>query len=125
MSHKPAGGPRSKNIVEPRVRTGTGSRSARPAGTAQIGIMYGDKATHGDPKGTRYTGERLHNDRTFQPVKFGNEVSLNVGKGGPGTGRTIYKTGTQCQTGPANPGNAPAKGKDILSSFGPDYKARS
>jgi hypothetical protein len=52
-------------------------------------------------------------------------ISNPVSAVGVGGGRTIYKTGTQCQTGPANPGNAPAKGKDILSSFGPDYKARS
>jgi hypothetical protein len=37
----------------------------RPAGVAQIGIMYGDKATHGDPKGTGYTGERLDRGRGY------------------------------------------------------------
>jgi hypothetical protein len=38
-------------------------------------------------------------------VPLGNAVAGNVGKGGPGTGRKLYgKSGSQCQTGPANPG---------------------
>jgi hypothetical protein len=89
--------------VEKSVRTGTGSRSTRPAGVAQIGTSFGNHATN-TRGSTDYTGERLHNDRSFLPVPFGNEVALNVKGGGPGTGRTIYKTGTQCQTG-TNPGN--------------------
>jgi hypothetical protein len=80
---------------EPKIRTGSGSTSTRPAGTAQIGNAWGDHVTHrGDSTG--YRGEKRHGpDRNFQPTKFGNEVALNVGKGGCGTGRTIYKTGTQ------------------------------
>jgi len=104
--HKPGGGIASKQHVSIPVRTGTGSRGTRPAGTAQIGIMWGDKATHGEPSG--YQGERLHNDKSFQPTKFGNEVALNVGKGGCGTGRTIYASGSQSGSaghGSANPGS--------------------
>ena len=103
MSHQPGGGPRSKNVVEPRVRTGTGSRGTRPAGTAQIGIMYGDKATHGEPSG--YTGERLHNDKSFQPVPFGNQVALNSGQR-PGQGRDIHASGSQGTHGSVNRGQA-------------------
>jgi hypothetical protein len=73
----------------------------RPAGVAQIGIMYGDKATHGDPKGSGYKGERLDRGRGYAtPVGPTDNVKA-VGVGG---GRTIYKTGTQCQTG-TNPGS--------------------
>ena len=101
------GGYHSRQHVEKSVRTGTGSKGTRPAGTAQIGIMYGDHSTaHGGaPSG--YTGERLHNDRNFQPVKFGNEVALNVGKGGCGTGRTIHATGSQGTHGQPAAGNPP------------------
>src|SRR5262249_23616769 len=105
MSHKPAGGPHSKNVVRPNVRTGTGSRSTRPAGVAQIGNAWGNHATH---KGrTDYTSERLHNpERNFQPVPVGNSVALNVGPGGCGTGRTLYgQSGSQGQHGSVNPGN--------------------
>jgi hypothetical protein len=98
------GGYGSRQHVETRVRTGSGSRGTRPAGVGQIGALQGDHVTAFGGSQTPYRGERLHNDRNFQPVPFGNEVALNVGKGGPGTGRTIYKTGTQCQTG-TNPGN--------------------
>jgi hypothetical protein len=85
--------------------------------------MQGDHVTTRGGGETGYRGERLHNpERNFQPVKFGNEVALNVGKGGCGTGRTIYKTGSQDMHGQAAPGNAPAKNRDILSEFGPDYR---
>jgi hypothetical protein len=116
MSHKPAGGPKSKNIVEPRVRTGTGPRSARPAGVAQIGTSWGNHATSLGGSSTNYRGERLHNDRTFQPVPFGNAVALNVKGGGPGTGRTIHEHGSQCQTGPVNPGSPRPAGRGILTN---------
>ena len=114
MSHQPGGGPSSKNVVRPNVRTGSGSRSTRPAGVAQIGNLVGDHVTN---KGsTGYTGERLHNpERNFLPVKFGNEVALNVGKGGCGTGRTIYSTGSQSQHGNVA-GTSRPQGRDILSN---------
>jgi hypothetical protein len=98
------GGYHSRQHVEKSVRTGSGSRGTHPGGVAQLGQHVGDKATHGRSKGSGYRGEPLHNNRSFQPVPFGNSVALNVGAGGPGTGRTIYKTGSQCQTG-TNPGN--------------------
>jgi hypothetical protein len=100
--HQPGGGPKSRNVVHPPVRTGTGSRNARPAGAAQLGQAWGDHATHSG-QSTGYKGEALHGpaSRNFQPTKFGNELALNVGKGGPGTGRTLYgKSGTQGVHGP-------------------------
>jgi hypothetical protein len=101
--HRPGGGIASRVNVSPSVRTGTGSRGTHPGGVAQLGQHVGDHTTN-RPGSSGYRGEPLHNNRSFQPVKFGNEVALNVGRGGPGTGRTIYKTGSQCQTG-TNPGN--------------------
>jgi hypothetical protein len=67
---------------------------------------------------TDYRGERLHNDRSFQPVKFGNEVALNVGKGGCGTGRTIYASGSQGTQGATNPGSpmSPGRARGILTN---------
>jgi hypothetical protein len=82
------------------VRTGSGSHSARPAGVAQLGQKQGSHITRDGE--SNYRGERLHNpSKNFQPVKFGNEVALNVGKGGPGAGRTLYgQSGLQGQHGP-------------------------
>lgn len=117
------GGKGMNKNVQPSVRTGTGSRGTRPAGVSQIGYSVGDKATH-ERGGTGYRGEKLHNDRNFQPVKFGNEIAGNVGKGGCGTGRTLYgQSGTQGTHGATNPGNAPAKNRDILNEFGPNKRS--
>ena len=100
------GGFGSRQHVEKSVRTGTGSRGTHPGGVAQLGQHTGDKATHGNSKGTGYRGEPLHNDRSFQPVKFGNELATNVGRGGPGAGRTLYgQAGTQGVHGATNPGS--------------------
>ena len=104
------GGHGMNKNVQPSVRTGSGSHNARPAGAGQIGLMWGDKATH--LKGsTGYTGEKLHgpSSRDFQPVPFGNQVALNVKGGGPGAGRTLYgQSGQQgCHGQPAS-GNPPA-----------------
>jgi hypothetical protein len=100
------GGYGSRQHVEVPVRTGAGPRSARPAGVAQIGASQGNHVTTYGGAATPYRGERLHNDRTFQPVPFGNELALNVGKGGPGAGRTLYgQSGQQGMHGSANPGD--------------------
>jgi hypothetical protein len=96
------GGLGSKNVVNPPVKTGSGSASTRPAGVAQIGNSWGNHTTN---KGeSNYSGERLHNpERNFQPTKFGNEIAANT-TCGPGGSRTIYKTGSQDQYG-TNPGD--------------------
>jgi hypothetical protein len=114
------GGHGSKNVTRPSVRTGSGSKSTSPGAVGQIGQSQGSHVTNKDETG--YRGEIFHKPPNFQPVKFGNEVALNVGKGGCGTGRTIYSTGSQDQHGQPASGNPPAKNTDILSQFGPDYK---
>ena len=124
MSHIPGGGPKSRQITERPVKTGTGSRGTRPAGVAMFGTMQGSHVTRGEE--SSYRGEPLHGGRSFQPVKFGNEVALNVGKGGCGTGRTIYSSGSQSGSGghgAANPGNPPrVPDRHIIESYGPDYR---
>jgi len=115
--HRPGGGIASRVNVSPQVRTGTGSRGTNPGGVGQLGQMQGSHVTRGEE--SNYRGDPFHAGRSFQPVPFGNAVALNVKGGGPGTGRTIYKTGSQGQQG--NPaGNPRPQGRDILSSFGPD-----
>ena len=88
--------------VQPPVRTGSGSKSTRPAGVAMFGQMQGSHTTNRRTE-SDYRGERLHNDKSFQPVPFGNAVALNVKGGGPGTGRTLYgQSGSQgCHGQPA------------------------
>ena len=100
MSHKPAGGPRSKNIVEPRVRTGTGSKGTRPGGAEGIGKSYGSHITNKSDTG--YRGPQFYTGKQFQSgVKFGNELALNS-KSAPGQGRDIHPAGGQgCHGTPA------------------------
>jgi hypothetical protein len=75
--------------------------------------MYGTHVT--DRRESDYRGERLHNDRNFQPVKFGNEVALNVGKGGPGAGREVMPCGGQGQHGDVA-GTRRPQGRGILNN---------
>jgi len=87
--------------------------------------MQGSHVTRGEE--SSYRGEPLHGGRSFQPVKFGNEVALNVGKGGCGTGRTIYSSGSQSGSsghGPSNPGNPRPQARDILGPS-PESNRRS
>ena len=115
MKGSGGGGYGSRPHTEQSVRTGTGSRSTRPAGVANIGLMYGTHVT--DHRESDFRGERLHNERNFQPVKFGNEVALNVGKGGCGTGRTLYgQSGSQGTHGAVNPGQPRPQGRGILNN---------
>jgi hypothetical protein len=82
-----------------------------------FGQMQGTHTTNRRTESS-YRGEPLHNDRSFQPVKFGNEVALNVGKGGCGTGRTLYgQSGSQGTHGATNPGNPrPNTQRDALEN---------
>src|SRR6516164_6891639 len=111
----------SNKNVEVRVRTGAGSREVRPGGTNAPGSSYGSHVTNQSDTG--YRGPKFYGDKSFQPVPFGNEVALNVGKGGCGTGRTIYKTGSQGTQGNVAPGNPPrVPDRHIIESYGPDYR---
>jgi hypothetical protein len=82
--------------------------SARPAGVAQIGVSWGNHQTALGGSTTKYSGERLHNPERnpSMSVPFGNEKALDVGKGGCGTGRTLYgQAGSQDTHGSTNPGS--------------------
>ena len=105
------GGYGSRQHVEPSVRTGTGPRSVKPGGIGQLGQMQGDHVTVLGGQPTANRGVPLHGDKTFSPVPFGNEVALNVGKGGCGTGRTIYGQG-----GSQGTHGAPDRGEPKITS---------
>jgi len=101
------GGYGSRPHVEKPVKTGSGSRNARPAGVAQLGQIQGDHTTN-RPGSSGYTGEKLHGpaSRNAQFAPFGNEIAGNVGRGGPGAGRTLYgQAGSQGTHGSTNPGS--------------------
>jgi len=101
QGHRPGGGIASRVNVSPQVRVGPGSRAARPGGVGQLGNIQGSHVTSHDD--SDYRGESLHSGPSFQPVPFGNQIATNVGKGGPGAGRTLHgQSGSQgCHGQPA------------------------
>jgi hypothetical protein len=110
--HKPGGGIASKQHVRKPVRTGAAREHIQKAAVAQIGQRQGDHVTN-RAGSTGYRGESLIGPKSPISVSLGNEVALNVRGGGPGTGRTIYKTGTQCMTGAPDKGNPTPKAKEL------------
>ena len=101
------------------MRTGAPARGISPGAVSQFGKSVGNKAT--DKRGeTGYRGERYLEGKTPAggAVPLGNQVALNVKGGGPGTGRTIYKTGSQAGM-PATP-RAIGPTRDTLAEYGPD-----
>jgi hypothetical protein len=109
------GGYGSRPHVEKSVRTGSGSHGTNVGAVGQLGQKVGDHVTRQGSTG--YRGEPFHSGRSFNPTKFGNEVALNVGKGGCGTGRTLYgQAGSQGTHGATNPGSPrPNPRRDALS----------
>jgi hypothetical protein len=116
------GGPGSRALGKPtQYFTGQPSQRVAPGGVDQLGQAMSNHATD--------SGKALRNPATPLSAgsfggpgstKLGNEVALDVGGGGVGTGRTLYgQSGTQAQHGAVAGSPAPA-GKDILNSFGPD-----
>jgi hypothetical protein len=101
------------------VRNGAPARGVSPKGVSQIGQGMGDHAT-GSGKILRGGAERLVQGvgPAGGSVPLGNEVARNVGKGGPGAGRTIHKTGSQ-QGMPVTP-RPIGPTRDTFSEFGPD-----
>jgi hypothetical protein len=110
------GGIGSRIVTKQPVRTGQPAREMRHKGVSQIGSSLGDHATDAGGKALTRSVEPVRGQR-MASVALGNEVAKNVGGGGPGAGRTVMKSGTQAQHGPAAGTPKPA-GRDILGAFG-------
>ena len=112
MAKLSGGGIQSNKNVSVGQRLGTGSKGSSPASAAQIGAS------------TAFRKDRVDAGPAYNPTKFGNEVALNVGTGGPGTGRTVHKCGSQNQWGAPNRGESQrgeprgfdtkGRGKDVV-----------
>ena len=97
MSNPTGNGGGMSKIVRSSVRTGKPNQGVNPGHASQLGTAVDPKVAARTPMYTK----------ALQTPKLGNEVALNVGKGGCGTGRTIMRSGAQGQHGPTNPGNRP------------------
>jgi hypothetical protein len=96
-----------KSLKVKNVRQGTREtprvRGVNAVGANQLGEMQGNHST--DSGDMPFRREPLYQEPNFQLVPLGNTLTNNVGKGGPGTGRTLYgQAGTQCMTGKAAQG---------------------
>jgi hypothetical protein len=111
----PGGGHGSRQHVQTSVRPGAPRERVRHAGVAQIGQAQGNHVT--EQGATAYVGVKSFGAGQGTPSELGNARALNVGKGGPGTGRTVYAAGSQQGLQSAKP---LPKGRDTLGEFGPD-----
>jgi len=80
------GGPSMNKNVSVGIRTGKPAKGVAPCGT--IGLQ-------------RVTTTGRREPRVPNPISvpLGNELTKNVGKGGPGAGRTVMSTGSQGRHG--------------------------
>jgi len=111
----------NKNVKTPIHHGNPQTRKVTADKAASVGRAVGDHVT--DPGRKTERPNLPTYVETKAPVKMGNEVALNVGRGGPGAGRVAHPSGSQGQHGPAVQGSTP-RPRDILSSFGPESKGR-
>ena len=109
---KKAGDITTKNVRQVGQRLGGPNRAVNPGGADQLGQHMGNHADRGDTgKGNPATP--LYGGRAVAS-KLGNELTNNVGKGGPGAGRDVHARGTQSTHGAVRFGEpAQPTGKDL------------
>jgi hypothetical protein len=106
-ANRVSGGVGSRNIVEVGNRVGVRAKAANLRGVSQIGQSLGNHVTESGKKGQPVEGLYGAKRPPGSPggVVLGNAKALDVGKGGCGTGRTLYgQSGVQGVHGPVNPG---------------------
>jgi hypothetical protein len=115
---KSVGGGGHSQHVRPPVRAGSPqTRKVTADGASSVGRIIG---THTTDHGETQRPNRPLYEPTKAAVRMGNDVALNVGRGGPGTGRTVHPCGSQGQHGAAPAGYSSPQPRDILSDFGPE-----
>src|SRR5262249_52455918 len=95
---KSGGGITSNKFVQPGIKTGQPNKGTSPAAADQLG------------QSVSFKREQVEMGRAYPGTKLGNEVALNVGAGGPGKGREVFKSGSQSLHGPVNRGEAGIQG---------------
>ena len=96
-----------------------------PRGVSQLGYSTGSMMS-GPGSFTSKNSSLPMKTGTTPQVPMGNTVALNVKGGGPGTGRQVFRTGSQGVHGPVVAGSfPPGQPRDILSAFGPEPTDKS
>src|SRR5262245_30983102 len=96
-NHKAGGGLHSRQVVQKPVRTGAPASGINPGYAGQRGMALGNRAMEG--RSANRAAEPMNTTAPYS-APLGNEVAGNVGRGGPGAGRTVHASGSQAQHGP-------------------------
>lgn len=126
------GGFGSNKHTQVGVRYGAAREGRNPRAVSQIGQAMGNHTTEHTEKLRREDViERMRYPAPAAAgVPLGNSVAMNVGRGGPGTGRNLYgQAGTNKVYGPVTSGVTPTPGEritghDILADYGPEVRRR-
>ena len=121
MSRARSGGGIESSVVK-NVGIQGGSRTTQPVsprGVSQFGYSPGSTLDRAGSFTTKSSALPVFEGNKQAATPMGNQLATNVGGGGPGTGRTVYQSGTQAVHGPVVQGSAPGQ-RDILSEFGRD-----
>ena len=110
----------SNKLVRPAVRGGPpNTRAVSPAAVSKIGLAVGTHVMGNGGREVKRPNQPLVTGTPPQ-VPMGNQIALNVGKGGPGSGRVVHRSGSQSTHGPVNPGGPQPAPVDLLGQFGPE-----
>ena len=111
VSGKVAGGARSADVVN-------------PGALSEYGTAVGGRLNRTGSYTNQSVAKNMFDGTKSNPAPFGNAKALDVGPGGGvGTGRTIYRSGSQTQHGASVAGNAP-QGRPIWPEFPPETSSQ-
>jgi hypothetical protein len=120
MAKLSGGGIEGNKVVREGVRSAPRTTNVvNPRGLSQYGTATGSMLNKQGSFTSRNSAEPVFDAPKADRVPMGNALVNNVGQGGPGTGRTVYQSGTQQMHGAPVQGSSPAP-KDFLSQFGPE-----
>jgi hypothetical protein len=113
------GGINSRVVKQVDIKSGSPNLTAySPRGVSQLGYSPGSTLSKTGAFTTQNSALPLSDGQRRDFVPMGNQLATNVGKGGPGAGRTLYgQSGTQSVHGSVAQGQSPGQ-RDILSEFG-------
>jgi hypothetical protein len=120
---KAGGGIHSNKVVAKPMRGGAPREGITAGYSGQIGTALGDHVTD---RGAQTANRAAEPMKAASPYKsaMGNELATNVGKGGPGKGRTVYASGSQGHHGQATPAaNKSTLPRDVHGFVGPERKS--
>jgi hypothetical protein len=124
MAKLSGGGIQMNKNVREKVRAGPPSTNLISArGVSQLGYATGSRMKEAGSYTTENSALPVKQGTAAQ-VPLGNQLATNVGGGGPGTGRTLYRTGTQAVHGPVVAGNTP-QGRSIFAQYPPEVTDKS